>query len=201
MLKAQGSELKAKKNMPNPRLAGRYAKSLVDLAIERHQLEEVYNDMQYLKAVLKSSPELVNVLRSPIINSDKKQNILTGITKANISELTAAFNTLLISKNREEYIPEIIVAVIGLYNQLKGIHTVKLTTAAALSEELKASIVDKLKAETSMQRIELETHIKEELIGGFVLEFNNNLVDASIARDLRDISKQFSQNIYVQQIR
>ena len=67
-------------------------------------------------------------------------------------------------------------------------------------EEEKAEI-GKLKAETSMQNIELETSVKEELIGGFVLEFNNNLVDASIARDLRDISKQFSQNIYVQQIR
>jgi F-type H+-transporting ATPase subunit delta len=108
---------------------------------------------------------------------------------------------LLIAKTREEYIPEIITAVIGLYNQLKGIHIVKLTTAAALSEEVKQSIVAKLKAETSMQHIELHSTVNEELIGGFVLEFNNNLVDASVARDLRDIKKQFSQNIYVQALR
>ena len=187
--------------MPNPRLAGRYAKSLVDLAIERNQLEAVYKDMQFLQAVCRSSPELVSVLRSPIINADKKQNILAAITGGKVSELTAAFNQLLINKAREEYLPEIITAVIGLYNQLKGIHTVKLTTATELSEEMKQAITGKLKAETSMQNIELETSVKEELIGGFVLEFNNNLIDASIARDLRDISKQFSQNIYVQQLR
>ncbi len=187
--------------MPNPRLAGRYAKSLVDLAIERNQLETVYKDMQFLQAVCKSSPELVGVLRSPVIAGDKKQNILAAITGGKVSELTAAFNKLLINKTREEYIPEIITAVIGLYNQLKGIHTVKLTTATVLSEEMKQSVIAKLKAETSMQNIELHTETKEELIGGFVLEFNNNLVDASIARDLRDIKKQFSQNIYVQQIR
>lgn len=187
--------------MPNPRLAGRYAKSLVDLAIERNQLETVYKDMQFLQAICKSSPELVNVLRSPIINGDKKQAILSAVTDGKVSELTTGFNKLLISKTREEYIPEIITAVIGLYNRMKGIHTVKLTTATALSEEMKQAIVAKLKAETSMQQIELETSVKEDLIGGFVLEFNNNLVDASIARDLRDISKQFSQNIYVQQIR
>jgi len=187
--------------MNNPRLAGRYAKSLVDLAIERNQLEEVYKDMQYLQAVCKSSPELVSVLRSPIINADKKQNILTAITTGKVSDLTAAFNKLLISKKREEYVPEIITSVIGLYNQLKGIHTVKLTTAAAMSEEVKASIVAKLKAETSMQNIELHTEVKEELIGGFVLEFDNNLVDASVARDLRDIRKQFAENIYVPQLR
>ena len=37
--------------MPNPRLATRYAKSLIDLAAERGQLELVYKDMQYLQAV------------------------------------------------------------------------------------------------------------------------------------------------------
>ena len=187
--------------MPNPRLAGRYAKSLVDLAIEQNQLETVYKDMQYLQAVCKSSPEFVSVMRSPIIKADKKQNILSAITDGKISALTASFNKLLVSKTREEYLPEIITAFIGQYNELKGIHKVKLTTATALSEELKESIVGKIKAETSLQNIELEIEIKEELIGGFVLEFNNNLVDASVARDLRDIKKQFSQNVYVRQIR
>jgi len=187
--------------MPNPRLAGRYAKSLVDLAIEQGQLETVYKDMQFLQAVCKSSPELVSVLRSPVIKGDKKQQILTAITDGKINAMTALFNKLLISKTREEYIPEIITSFIGQYNEMKGIHTVKLTTATPISEELKQTIVAKMKAETSLQHIELETAVKEELIGGFVLEFNNNLVDASIERDLRDIKKQFSQNVYIQQIR
>jgi hypothetical protein len=41
--------------------------------------------------------------------------------------------------------------------------------------------------------MELETEVDEKLIGGFVLEFNNNLVDASILRDLKDIKKQFTR--------
>jgi F-type H+-transporting ATPase subunit delta len=187
--------------MPNPRLAGRYAKSLIDLAIEQDQLEAVYTDMQYLLAVCKSSSEFVNVMRSPIIKADKKQKILAAITGGKISELTASFNRLLVTKTREEYLPEIIVAFIAQYNTLKGIHTVKLTTAEAVSDALKASIVHKIKTETPLQNIELETAIDEALIGGFVLEFDNNLVDASIARDLRDIKKQFRENIYVRQIR
>jgi F-type H+-transporting ATPase subunit delta len=187
--------------MPNPRLAARYAKSLVDLSIERNQLELVYKDMQYLQAVCKSSPDFVNVLRSPIIKGDKKLKILTAITEGKISELTASFNRLLVNKTREEYIPEIIVSFIGQYNELNGIHTVKLTTAEPVTDALKQSIVNKIKAETSLQKIELETAVKPDLIGGFVLEFNNNLVDASIARDLRDIKKQFRENIYVPQLR
>ena len=69
------------------------------------------------------------------------------------------------------------------------------------SEELKKSIEQKVKGEKSFANIELETKTDESLIGGFVLEFNNNLVDASILRDLKDIKKQFLQNLYVQQLR
>ena len=187
--------------MKNPRLAGRYAKSLIDLAVEKNELEKVYADMQYLQAVCKVSREFVGLLKSPIIPIDKKSGALKAVTNGKISELTTAFNQLLINKNREFYLPEIVNAFIDQYNTIKGIHKVKLTTAAPISEEMKAAIVNKMKSETKLQQIELETAVKEELIGGFVLEFNNNLVDASVQRDLRDVRKQFEKNVYVQQIR
>lgn len=187
--------------MLNPRLAGRYAKSLIDLSIEKNQLEDVYNDMLYLKAVMKASREFVSLLKSPVIPIDKKSKVLKAVTEGKISGLTDAFTQLLISKNREFYLPEIADAIIDQYNTIKGIHKVKLTTAAPVSEDVKNAIADKLKSEASLQNIELETAVNEELIGGFVLEFNNNLVDASIQRDLRDLKAQFEKNIYVQQIR
>ncbi len=48
--------------------------------------------------------------------------------------------------------------------------------------------------------MELQVEVKEELIGGFVLEFDDNLVDASIAYGLEGYQKQFLDNIYVYQI-
>ena len=62
--------------MPNPRLASRYAKALIDLAIEKGQLEEVAADAQWLKAVCKESRDFLNLLRSPIIKGDSKRKIL-----------------------------------------------------------------------------------------------------------------------------
>lgn len=187
--------------MPNPRLANRYAKSLIDLATEKGQLEAVYADMKYLQAVCKASREFVSLLKSPIIKNDQKNSIVTAVTKGKVSELTAAFNTLLVKKGRESDLPEIAYAFIDLYNEIKGIHRVKLTTAVPVSEELKKSIETKVQGAQQLGTIELETVVDEKLIGGFVLEFNNKLVDASILRDLKDIKKQFSQNLFVHQIR
>jgi len=187
--------------MHNPRLAGRYAKSIIDLAVEKDQLEVVYNDMLYLQSICKSSREFVNLLKSPIIKGDKKQQILNAVTKDKVGVLTASFNELMIKKGREESLPEIVDAFIDMYNGIRGIHKVKLTTAQAVSEELKQSIVDKFTATTPMQHIELEAVVNEALIGGFVLEFNNTMIDASIQRDLKDIRKQFLDNIYIQKLR
>jgi F-type H+-transporting ATPase subunit delta len=186
--------------MPNPRLAHRYAKSLVDLAIEKNQLEQVYADMKYLAAVCKSSNEFVSLLKSPVVKGDKKTAILTAVTAGKVSEITTAFNNLLINKGRESNLPEVIEAVIEQYNAIKGIHQVKLTTAVAVSEEIKQAITAKVTQEVGLGKVELEAKVDEKLIGGFVLEFNNNLVDASVQRDLRDIKKQFSHNIYVANI-
>jgi F-type H+-transporting ATPase subunit delta len=107
----------------------------------------------------------------------------------------------LVKKNREANLAEIAGATIDQYNEIKDIHRVKLTTATPVSEDLKASIRSKLKAEAGLPNVELETEVKEQLIGGFQLKYKGNLIDASIARDLRDIQKQFQKNIYVQNIR
>ncbi len=67
--------------MPNPRLATRYAKSLLDLAIERGQLEEVFADMQLLQQICKGNRDFVNLLSSPIIKADTKRKIVEAVTK------------------------------------------------------------------------------------------------------------------------
>jgi F-type H+-transporting ATPase subunit delta len=187
--------------MPNPRLAHRYAKSLIDLAVEKGQLEIIYADMKFLQLVCKSSKEFVTLLQSPVVTADKKNSILEAITAGKVGEITSSFNKLLVAKGREFELPEIVNAVIEQYNTIKGIHKVKLTTAVELSDELKKSISDKAAKDGGLGLVELETKVEESLIGGFVLEFNNNLVDASIARDLRDIKKQFTKNVYVPAIR
>ena len=187
--------------MNNPRLAGRYAKSLLGLAIEQNSLEAVYADVKLLQGLSKTNPDVVNLLRSPVIGSDKKGKILSAILDGKLGTLTHAFIQLLTRKSRESNLPEIVNAFIEQYNERNNIHKVKLTTATPISEELRTSIVAKIKADTGLEKIELETVVKDELIGGFKLEMRGNLVDASILRDLNDVKKQFANNEYLHSIR
>jgi F-type H+-transporting ATPase subunit delta len=187
--------------MANTRLATRYAKSLLDLAIERNELDKAYADMKWLQALCKGNRDFVNMLRSPVIKSDAKGRIIIAVAKDNIGTLVNTFIHLLVNKGREGALPEITTQFIEQYKTYKEIYSIKLTTASPVSEETKAMLIELLRSITNMRNIELETVVKEEIIGGFILQTNERLADASIAYDLKEISRQFENNDFIYKIR
>ena len=187
--------------MPNPRLASRYAKSLIDLSLEKGQLERIFADMQWLQQVVKSSHEFANFLRSPIIKADKKRKIVDAVINGKVSDITSTFIHLLILKGRENYLPEIVTAFINQYKEHKNIYEVKLTTALPVDENVKNAIIDQIRKTSDMQNIELKTEVNKDLIGGFVLEAGDKFIDASVAYDLKQIARQFENNDFVYKIR
>jgi F-type H+-transporting ATPase subunit delta len=187
--------------MSNGRLATRYAKSLLDLSKERNEVENIFADMQWLQAVCKSNRDFINMLRSPVIKSDAKGKIVKAVTAGKISVLSDTFIQLLINKGREGALPEISSAFIQQYKFFKKIYTVKLTTATPVSDDLRSAIVNHIKSTTEMQNIELETVVNESIIGGFVLQTGDKMVDASIAYDLKEIAKQFENNDFIYKVR
>ncbi|MDR3681418.1 MAG: ATP synthase F1 subunit delta [Flavipsychrobacter sp.] len=187
--------------MQNPRLASRYAKSLLDLAIEQNSLDATLVDMQLLDGICTQSREFVNVLRSPIIKADKKAEILKAVLLNRTNVLTTAFVMLLVNKGREASLPEIATAYIQQYRELKNIKTVKLTTARPVNDAVKQGILARISNNlTNKGTVELTTAVNPDLIGGFVLEMEDKLYDASVLRDLRDIKAQFLDDSYVSKL-
>jgi len=186
--------------MQNPRLASRYAKSLVDLSSEKGQLEEVHADMLFLQQLAKTNPDVVSLLKSPIVKPEKKKQILAAIFDKKVSVITSSFISLLVGKGREGNLPEIAGAYIEQYNVLKNISKVKITTAVPV-DAATLDIIKKKVQQGTNQQIDLESAVDADLIGGFVLESDGRLFDASVLRDLNDIKKQFTQNVFVSALR
>ena len=187
--------------MPNPRVASRYAKSLLDLSIEKGQLETVYSDMLYLQRLTKGSRDFLNLLRSPVVKSETKLKALEAVTTGKISDLTTSFMRLMTTKTREGLLPEIITAFISQYKDKKGIRVVKLTTAVPVSNAVKSAIVEQVKKSTNIDKLELEEVVNPNIIGGFILQAGDQLVDASIAYDLKQVSREFENNDFVYRVR
>jgi len=179
------------------RLASRYAKSLLDLSIEKGQLEEVFNDMKQVKAVIEASRELAVMLKNPIINAEKKQKVVSAIFGHNSNYITKTFLDLMVKKGREAYLLDIAKAFILQYNLNKNITPVKLTTAVAFDEAFTDNLIAKLKHKTGIDNPQIKVSVDESLIGGFVLQYGDTLYDASISRKLELLEKEFSKNPFV----
>jgi F-type H+-transporting ATPase subunit delta len=187
--------------MQNPRLAGRYAKSLIDLAQEQNALDVINADMLGLQNMCNSSAELVALIKSPIVKADKKQAIFTQLLDGKVHATTFAFIKLLTTKGRESNLDEIIDSFVRQYKEINNIVTVKLITASPLEANVQSLILENITKQLPNSKIDLQTSVNENLIGGFTIETNNKLVDASIAHDLKIVQKQFMKNIYVPDLR
>lgn len=183
--------------MSTIRLSSRYAKSLIDLAIERDQLDDVLADVKGILKSIKQSKELAQLLKSPIIHAGKKHTILQLLFKNKVSAMTMAFIDILVRKGREPYLADIAEAFLTQYNKYKHITRVKLTTAIASDDKMVDAIMAEVKKAVNLEKVELETAVDPELIGGFVLEFDNQLYDTSIARQLELLEKEFSNNAFM----
>ncbi len=184
--------------MQNPRLAARYAKSVLDLAVERNSLDAVLSDMRVLNGICAESREFEVMLRSPVINGDKKLSVINEVMKRfNINEITQAFINLLVAKGRELNLPEIATAFVEQYNALKNIRTVTLTTATPMTDAIKKTLESKIAAYMPKDTVDLKTLTDSSLIGGFVLEVEDKLYDASVKKHLSDVKAEIVDLSYV----
>ena len=124
------------------RIASRYAKSLIDLSVEQNKLERILEDVQSFKEVSKNR-DFYLLIKSPIVNASKKEDIINSLFEGKYDELTMAFLRILVNKGREAYLPEIADEFVNQYKEIKHISTVKLTTAAPLGAETVSRIKQK----------------------------------------------------------
>ena len=169
--------------------ASRYAKSLLELSTEQGVLEDVYNDMVLIDEACEQNRELALVLKSPIINHYKKNQILEGIFGDRVTNLTTSFFRLIGRKGREFIFHPITKEFRKQYLEMKGIEKVAVTTTFPLDDSLRNEIKD-LAKDISGKKPQLEEKIDDQIIGGFVLDVGSRRVDASIKSKLRKLKKE-----------
>jgi F-type H+-transporting ATPase subunit delta len=187
--------------MRQSKVAQRYAKALFDLSAETGKIEEVRRDLELIRGTHHRELELLLV--SPVVAGDKKTAVFEAVFAKHVQPLTVSFFKLIFIKGRSIAINEIIDAFIGKYREMKGIKVAEVTTALPLSNEAKVVIADQLKASAILKgkQIELKEKVDPSIIGGLVVQVDDQLFDASIRHDLQHIKRQFIKNMYVSQLK
>jgi ATP synthase, F1 delta subunit len=162
--------------MADARVASRYVKSLLGLAVEKGVLEPVNNDMKMFDRICTSNRDLVSMLRSPIIRHEKKRDILEKIFKGKVNSLTFDIIDILTRKNREPLLPAIAKEFHVAYNEYKGIGKATVTTTVPMDAALRSEIESIVKQLSHRDQIELVEKVDANLLGGFVLNVDDRQI-------------------------
>jgi F-type H+-transporting ATPase subunit delta len=179
------------------RIATRYAKSLILLAQEKGKLDEAYKDMKHIDSVFENSRELKLMFKSPIITSDKKMNVVKALFEGKISEIVYGFLTLMIKKGREAHFHEMVESFIIQYNEISQITIVKITSAVKIEDSMLQSIINNLKKKEHLKEVELHEIIDSSIIGGFVLQYADKMIDSSVSTSLNALQNIIEDDTYV----
>lgn len=171
--------------------ATRYAKSLMDLAIESNQLDKVRGDMKTVEQLCTTNREFELFLKSPVIKTDKKLQVMKSLFEGKITPLTLSFLNLITSKNREAYIKEIASAFDEQYKTNKNIFTAVVTSARGLDAASKQKVLDLIKSQMNGE-VELVEKIDASTIGGFILKIGDRQIDRTVARQLSNLKKELT---------
>lgn len=185
--------------MADSRVASRYVKSLLGLAVEQKALEAVHQDMQAFAKLCEQNREFTLMLKSPVIKHEKKRDILEAIFKGKVHNLTLAIFDIITRKNREPILPAIAKEFHNAYNEYNGVGGASVITAVPLDSKLRGEIEKIVKKLSDKKQVEITEKVDAELIGGFVLNVGDRQVDASIKNKLKALKVKFSKNPYIKE--
>ena len=185
--------------MQGTRVASRYAKSFIDLTVEQGLMEQAYADMKTILDVCKSNPDFVIFLKSPVINTDKKQEVLKQIFAGKLNKITDAYIHLITSKKREIYLEEIAAEFVEQYKANKKILTAVITTASGLDDIIRQQVMAIVKGGGNNEVV-LEEKINKDILGGYIIRVGDKQIDASISRKLNNLRRNFAENPYIKEI-
>ena len=177
--------------MIETKIASRYSRALFETAREEGIIEKVYLDVEFILSTINSSRDLLDVFKSPIIKAEMKIAVIKEIFFNKIHQTTYDFLALVARKDRDRALKEILLKFIETYKKHHNILPVTIKTASKLSEDIKRNILNYLEA-TTHKKIELKELIDDKIIGGFIINYEDKLLDTSIKKTLHKLSKEFS---------
>lgn len=173
--------------MNDSKISVRYAKALLQTAIEQNCEDVVKRDMETLRDCIAESNELKAVLESPVIVGARKMEILGSIFNGSFSKLSMDFLNVLVKNKRENFLRIICLDYLEFYARHKNIRRVKVTSAVGISADMEAKVKDIAAAGASA--VELTQEVNPDIIGGLIVQIDDKVYDASVKTQLAKIKE------------
>jgi len=170
-------------------LTRRYAKALVEIAVEEKAVTVYGDELTSVKDILAQEKLFRQLLDSPTLDLKKKEAMLADLCKVmELSEGMVKFLGLLLSKGRLCYLGQIEDNYRRQADELSGIVSAKITSASELDDVQQQAIATSLEKKTGKQ-VAVTVQVNPDLIGGLQAEIGGRLFDGSVKTQLKRIEE------------
>ena len=171
-------------------ISTRYASSLLDYAISFGEEKAVYANMKLLSEMFPAFPKLRSAITNPGLSIHNKKEIIVTACGGTVPPSLDKMIDIILKNERETLLQYIALRFIELYREKFNIQYGKLITAVSIDEAKEQQLVARIQRITG-SKLEIETVVDTDIIGGFVLNLGDYRWDASVQGELTRIRSRF----------
>ena len=168
----------------NKGIIKKYTQALFNVAVKKNDINQISDRLHNIRSILKSVPELNQLLITRRVQVQDKINMLKNILGDNISNIEMDLLVLLMENGHMMLFGEVVKRFDYLLDKESKLVKVHITSSSILSDDEVERISSKI--ENNIQKeVEVEMETDESIIGGIKLRVGNTLIDGSIYSHLQ----------------
>ena len=172
----------------------RYAQAIFELAVEQNQIEAYSSDLEFADQVLQDQ-EFRAFLSHAEVPIGRKIGAIDEVLKE-INPSVKNLVSLLVTRGAADSIQDIRVGYVRLLDLHLGRQRVEVTSAVTLEQPE----LDRITGYVSTlinKEVVVSTHVDESILGGFIVQIGDQLLDGSTRSRLEQLRKQIRSEVAV----
>jgi F-type H+-transporting ATPase subunit delta len=164
--------------------AARYAKALLDIAVQESNPEQVEQELADFVEVVQQHADLERALGNPVVSAGDKRAIVEQVLqRLGPSSPTAKLLLLLAGRGRLALVPVVLDVYRERLQEHRQIVLAEVTTAEPLAPERATALQERLATMTG-RTVTMTTRVNPEILGGVVTRIGSTVYDGSVATQL-----------------
>ena len=163
-----------------PGTARRYARALLDVALEKGVAEALRAELQEMAAVIAGHEDLSALLANPAVSAERKKKLVSAVaSRAKASDLLTRLLTLMGERDRLGLLRLVAAAYAKLWNAHRGVVAAEAVSATPLDEAQTRDVAQALAAATGHE-VDLSARVDPRLLGGMLVKMEGRTYDGSV---------------------
>ena len=168
----------------NKGIIKKYSQALYKVAVKEDDINQISNRLHNIKSILKSVPELNQLLITRRVQMEDKMIMLKKILGDIISDIEMDLMVLLMENGHMMLFGEVIKRFDYLLDKNSQVIKIRITSSAILSDD-EVQRISSIIENNIQKEVEVEMETDESIIGGIKLRVGNTLIDGSIYSHLQ----------------